>query len=153
MTRMLCMPRPVWFETLVLCIFVTKGWDVAQAVEHSPVTVGIIRLQLQFGLFSISTSGQQLVHQRLWYVLGTPLTLAGKMPIMQGNVVSLFASGFLLFVGVLHLIAFKAISRCIPIVTVHSLILYSTAQLKRPNCWHHDLISHSTIFSWYRGKD
>ena len=27
------------------------------------------RMHLQFGLFSIPTSGPQLVHQRLWYVL------------------------------------------------------------------------------------
>ena len=36
---------------------------------HFIVIDSALRMHLQFGLFSIRTSGPQLVHQRLWYVL------------------------------------------------------------------------------------
>ena len=36
------------------------------------------RMHLQFGLFSIQTSGPQLVHQRLWYVLSCMWESANK---------------------------------------------------------------------------
>ena len=57
----------------------SPGWDVAPTVEHSAVKVWILLhgksicmgggVHLQFVLFSVLTSGSQLVHQRLWYVL------------------------------------------------------------------------------------
>ena len=61
-----------------MCLYTLRGLDVAQAVEHSVVQVWILlhggidpawKMHFQFGLFSIPTSGPQLVHQRLWYVL------------------------------------------------------------------------------------
>ena len=47
------------------------GRDVAQAVEHSDVRAWILLHgeSILHGLFSVPTSGPQLVHQRLWYVL------------------------------------------------------------------------------------
>ena len=48
-------------------------WDIAQAVEHSPVKVGIICTNLQGGcICSLSYfpfQGPQLVHKRLYYML------------------------------------------------------------------------------------
>ena len=46
-----------------------RGRDIAQAVEHLPVRVWIRVDTFAYGLFSVLTSGLQLVHQRLWCVL------------------------------------------------------------------------------------
>ena len=53
----------------------TKERDIAQAVEHRhlksfdyPIDPAQ-SMHLQFGLFSVLTSGPQLAYQNLWYVL------------------------------------------------------------------------------------
>ena len=66
-----------------MCTRLLDGRDVAQAVEHPPVKVGIIEIEprwqvhLQFGLFSVPTGGPQV-----WYVLACLWESAIKYPLL-----------------------------------------------------------------------
>ena len=65
-------------------VYVWEWWDITQAVEHSHVKVAIIQSSLHgrcicsLGVFSVPTSGPELIHQRLWYVLSRLLESAYK---------------------------------------------------------------------------